>query len=99
MTKKPTIRKPTHELVHDGVVYAVIRCGDWKPAIKLLSTGETVRSASSLLDCDLLMGRWQAAIHYLFGVDCDHIPPQAVMVKVSGQRLEEIPGALTAKRE
>lgn len=82
MKRKPIIRKPTHRLEKDGVCYALIRCGDWKPAIKLLSTGETVRSASGLCDSDLLMGRWQNAMLHMFGADAEHVPLDAVMVTV-----------------
>ena len=79
MRSKPAIRKPTHRLMHDGQCYALVRCGHGSPAVTLISTGETVRSASFMLDCDLLMGRWQAGLHYLFGADCDHVPPGATL--------------------
>lgn len=82
--KKPTIRKPTHHLIADGVVYADIRCGDWKPAIRLRSTGETQRPYSPMLDCDLMMGRWHAGVRYCFGLEADHIPDHAIMVPVKG---------------
>lgn len=81
MKRKPIIRKPTHRLEKDGVVYALIRCGDGRPAIKLLSTGETERSHSGLCDSDLIMGRWQNAMLYMFGAD-DHVPLDAVMVPI-----------------
>ena len=83
MNRKYAIRKPTHLLVHDDHVYAEIRCGHWSPAVKLISTGETQRmerGTASTMDCDLLMGHWQAAIYYLFGRDAVHIPDDAKMI-------------------
>lgn len=77
---KLEIRKPTHRLEKGGVVFALVRCGHGRPAIKLMSTGETARSASFLCDCDLLMGRWQNAVWYMFGKDSDHIPADALLV-------------------
>ena len=82
--KKPYMRKPTHHLVADGVIYADIRCGAFKPTVRLRSTGETVRSASAIMDCDLLMGRWCGPVWYLFGPESDHIPRKAQMVKAGG---------------
>lgn len=80
---KPHIRKPTHHLVAGGIVYADIRCGDFKPAIRLRSTGETVRADSSLMDGDLLMGKWHNAVWFLFGLEGNHIPDSAKMVDVA----------------
>jgi len=77
------IDKPSHRLMHDGKCYAVIKCGGWSPAIRIEATGETERSASALMDCDLLMGRWQNAVLYMFGGEIlDSIPSQAVMEKI-----------------
>lgn len=83
--KKFTIRKPTHRLIgSDEKCYADIRCGDWKPAIRLISTGETRRSTSALLDCDLLMGEWYNPLGYLFGYDvADEIPLNAILVRLA----------------
>lgn len=79
MSRKPSLRVPTHRLMHEGTVYAEIRCGKNKPAVKLTATGEVATSASFLLDCDLLMGRWHSALFYLFGRDASHIPDTAAM--------------------
>lgn len=91
MKRKPYIRKPTHRLVDEnGKEYAVLRC-DGKPAVRLTETGETVRSASWLLSCDLLMGRWQNAVYYMFGTRANHIPLTA--------RIEPIPQTSPAASE
>jgi hypothetical protein len=76
------LRKPTHDLVHNDITYAEVRCGkgEGSTAVKLLSTGEVQRSCSFSLDCDLLMGRWQEGLFYLFGHDADHIPFQAKLI-------------------
>jgi len=79
MRRKFAIRKPTHQISKGDTVYAHVRCGHGKPAIKLMSTGEVVRSASFILDCDLLMGRWQSPVHYCFGRDAEHIPDDAIL--------------------
>lgn len=66
--KRRRLTKPTHRLVaEDGTLLAEYRCGrGGEPAIKL-ATGEVERSASFILDCDLLMGRWQSPLLYMFG--------------------------------
>lgn len=83
MKRKPTMRKPTHQIRKDDTVYAHVRCGKGSPAIKLLNSGEVVRSASFILDCDLLMGHWQQGLHYCFGRDADHIPQDAVIEPIA----------------
>jgi len=83
MKRKSTMRKPTHQIRKGDTVYAHVRCGVGQPAIKMLNTGEVVRSASFLLDCDLLMGRWQAGVDYCFGRDGDHIPADAIIEPIA----------------
>ena len=88
MKHKLSIRKPTHKLVKSGHVYAYVRCGHSSPAIKLTSTGETERSHSFVMDCDLLMGRWHDAVFYLFGHGADHIPETAKMIAVASKETQ-----------
>lgn len=84
MKREPRILKPTHEIRLGDQIFAAIRCGDGRPAARLVATGKTVRSASFLLDCDFLMGRWRNGLGYLHGFTAvDAIPSGAEMIEVA----------------
>jgi hypothetical protein len=80
MKRKPRLVKPTHRLEHDGTVYALVRVRYDSVTVKMLQSGEVVRSQSQSLADDIIHRKWRPCMHYMFGSDQDHIPDDARMV-------------------
>lgn len=79
--KRKRLLKPTHHLVKDGTVYALVRL-HFGVRVKLTSTGAVQDSVGTTIESDMRDGRWRAPLHFLFGEEAAHIPIDAELVEL-----------------